>query len=275
MPGMPRSIPNAGIARATSRPALSARLTTGRRMIARAAAAQNPLGLAVVPAVAPAGQRDAQPVRRRRRSDAARPGSSVSAAATAAATTKMAPAPRLVKIENGTTSMPVRAKTTVPPLNSTARPAVAPVRATAASRSRPAAVLLAEARDDQQRVVDAHGEAHHRDDVEREDRHVEALPEDRRQGARRRRSRPAPARRGSAPRPPSRTRTAGSRARSGSPISSARRRSDSASMPAPFSQAALPVTATEKPSSPSASRRGRRAGRCAGRRCWRSRRAGP
>ena len=47
---------------------------------------------------------------------------------------------------------------------------------------RPAAVFLAKARHDQQRVVDAHGEAHHRDDVEREDRDVEALPEDRRQG---------------------------------------------------------------------------------------------
>ena len=62
----------------------------------------------------------------------------MSAARTAATTTKIAPAPRLVKIEYGTISIPVRASTTMPPLKNTARLAVLAAIAMAAPMSRPA-----------------------------------------------------------------------------------------------------------------------------------------
>ncbi len=53
------------------------------------------------------------------------------------ATTKMAPAPRLVNIVLGTTSMPRSARTTVMPLKNTARPAVPLAAATASTVERP------------------------------------------------------------------------------------------------------------------------------------------
>jgi hypothetical protein len=61
----------------------------------------------------------------------------VSEAATAATTTKMAPAPSERKMVLGTRSMPISASTTVIPLNSTARLAVAPAASMASSLSRP------------------------------------------------------------------------------------------------------------------------------------------
>ena len=66
-------------------------------------------------------------------------GSSVSAASTAIATTRMAPAPRLVNMVFGTSSIPSKARTTVIPLKNTARPAVSLAAETAWSLERPRA----------------------------------------------------------------------------------------------------------------------------------------
>ena len=62
----------------------------------------------------------------------------MSEAATAVITTRIAPLARLRKIVVGMSSMPTRASTTVMPLNSTARLAVAPASSMASSRSCPA-----------------------------------------------------------------------------------------------------------------------------------------
>ena len=67
-------------------------------------------------------------------------GRKVSVPASATSTTRMAPSPSDWKKENGTMRMPHSAITTVRPLNSTVRPAVAPARPMASSLSRPRAV---------------------------------------------------------------------------------------------------------------------------------------
>ena len=64
---------------------------------------------------------------------------------------------------------------TATPLNATALPAVATARSTASATVRPRAQFLAEAADDEQRVVDGEGEAEHRRDVEDEDAHLDLL----------------------------------------------------------------------------------------------------
>ena len=64
-------------------------------------------------------------------------GSSVSAAATETMPTRIAPSARLRMIEVGTMNMPSSAITNVLPLKSTARLAVAPVRAIASSLASP------------------------------------------------------------------------------------------------------------------------------------------
>ncbi len=106
-------------------------------------------------------------------------GSSVSDTMTETRTTMMAPAPRLRKIVEGMSSMPSSATTTVMPLKNTARLAVEPVAAIASYFVEARAALLAVAGDDEQRVVDADGEAHHRDDVGDEERELENLAEQR------------------------------------------------------------------------------------------------
>ncbi len=65
-------------------------------------------------------------------------------------------------IVSGTRSMPDIASTKAMPLKSTARLAVAPGAAIASTFSRPRAALLAEARDDEERVVDPEREPHRR-----------------------------------------------------------------------------------------------------------------
>ena len=64
-------------------------------------------------------------------------GSRVIVTRTETMTTMIAPAARLLKIVEGTMSMPVSASTTVRPLKNTARLAVAPVMRMAACLSRP------------------------------------------------------------------------------------------------------------------------------------------
>ena len=68
------------------------------------------------------------------------------------------------------------ASTTVMPLKNTARPAVPLAAATASIGRASVGELLAEARHDEQRVVDAHRQAHHGDHVDREDRDAETWP---------------------------------------------------------------------------------------------------
>ena len=93
-------------------------------------------------------------------------GSSVSAASTDTSTTAMAPTAIERKIVCGTRNMPISASTTVAPENSTARLAVAPATATASSTRAAGAALLAEAGDDEQRVVDPDRQAHHHEHVD-------------------------------------------------------------------------------------------------------------
>ena len=66
-------------------------------------------------------------------------GSRVRVAANVTSTTNMAPMARDWKKEKGTMKRPQRAITTVKPLNSAVRPAVAPERSMAAFLSRPRA----------------------------------------------------------------------------------------------------------------------------------------
>ena len=87
--------------------------------------------------------------------------------------TRIAPVARLRKIVLGTSSSPNIARTKASPLKSTARLAVAPATAIASSFSRPRRALLAEAREDEQRVVDPEREAHAGDHVHDEDRELE------------------------------------------------------------------------------------------------------
>ena len=89
----------------------------------------------------------------------------------------MAPAPRLRKIVDGTSSMPNRARTTVMPLKKTARLAVCAGRGDGVDLVEAAVPLLAVAGDDEERVVDADREAHHRDHVGDEERELEGLAE--------------------------------------------------------------------------------------------------
>ena len=86
---------------------------------------------------------------------------------------------RLMKIVVGTISMPTSATTTVMPLNSTARLAVPPAASIAARACRAGRPLLAVAGDDEQHVVDADREAHHRDHVRHEERQLEDLADER------------------------------------------------------------------------------------------------
>ena len=106
-------------------------------------------------------------------------GSSVNAAASAHSTTRIAPAARLRKIVVGTINSPTSATTTVMPENSTARLAVDPARSIASSFSAAGRPLLAVARDDEQHVVDADREAHHRDHVRHEERQLVGLADER------------------------------------------------------------------------------------------------
>ena len=123
---------------------------------------------------------------RRRPGCPARAGSRVSAASTETLTTRIAPAARLPKMLVGTMSMPQRASTTVMPLKNTARLAVPAGDGDRRRACHGPGPLLAEARDDEQGVVDADGEAHHADHVDGEDRDVERLAHERRQWPRRR-----------------------------------------------------------------------------------------
>ena len=136
-PDMPMLIENSGVAIATSRPPASARLNQGRRMTAYEMRSQTPPVLPTGPERPPMnGTRNRftpSPIRLRTA------GSSVSEAATAATTTRIAPIPTLKKSVNGTISMPSSAITTVSPLTSTARLAVAPAAAIASTFSRPRA----------------------------------------------------------------------------------------------------------------------------------------
>ena len=67
-------------------------------------------------------------------------GKSVNVAARATITTRIAPSPRDWKNDTGTMSMPIRASTTVVPLNSTVRPAVPPALSTASRVSKPRSI---------------------------------------------------------------------------------------------------------------------------------------
>ena len=136
-------------------------------------------------------------------------GSRVSAATTVTMPTSTAPVARLRRIVSGTSTMPTIASTNAEPLNRTARQAVDPTVADRVELLVAEAPLLAEPRDDEQRVVDPEREAHPRDHVDDEDREVERLADERREPERdddRRRAPRAPAR---GPRRPRRTRAAG------------------------------------------------------------------
>ena len=80
-----------------------------------------------------------------------------------------------MKIDDGTISMPTRASTTVTPLKRTARLAVEPAGADRVVHLATRGPLLAVAGEDEERVVDPDGEAHHRQHVHDEERELEDL----------------------------------------------------------------------------------------------------
>ena len=79
----------------------------------------------------------------------------------------------------GTSSRPVIASTNAAPLKSTARLAVAPGRLDRVELLAALRALLAEAAEDEERVVDPQREAHPEDHVRDEDGEVERLADDR------------------------------------------------------------------------------------------------
>ena len=115
-------------------------------------------------------------------------GNSVSAATTEATPTRIAPTARLRRIESGTKSMPVIATTNATPLASIRRGWRWRRRRRSPRPCRPVTALLAEAGDDEERVVDAQRQAHAADHVHDEERQLVGLA---------RRAPSAPARRGS------------------------------------------------------------------------------
>ena len=167
----------AGTAAATRIAVPTARNATGRRMIARASRAQKPLSTSIVPGRT--GTR--MPKRERRRAATGtrraprRPktessaGCSVAAAAIDASGTRKPPTPSERMNGTGTNRSSASPIATVAPEKTTARPAVAIVRTTASSAGPVVAgELLAEAVDDEQRVVDGEPEPDQLDEV----RHV-------------------------------------------------------------------------------------------------------
>ncbi len=99
-------------------------------------------------------------------------GSRVSAAAMVTIGMRMPARPNDCTNGTGTSNSTPRPMPTVTPENTTARTAVCIVAATASGTSRPACELLAEAVDDEQRVVDRDAESDQRHDVGREHRDV-------------------------------------------------------------------------------------------------------
>ena len=76
---------------------------------------------------------------------------------------------------NGTSNIPANANTTVMPLKTTARVAVPPARLMASIRSEPLALFFTVAGHYEQRVVNAHCQSDHGDDIADEERHFEGL----------------------------------------------------------------------------------------------------
>ena len=115
-------------------------LTTGKRVTRRVVTSQNPScegASSPEPSSLPAPMKGIDNRLILGPSSASTAGSSVSVAASATSTTRIAPMPRDWKNEKGTISSPQRAIITVTPLNSTVRPAVSPVFATASRVDRP------------------------------------------------------------------------------------------------------------------------------------------
>ena len=105
-------------------------------------------------------------------------GRKVSAKTTEQSTTS-APAMPIERIAGASNrSRPDRPMATAMPLKATALPAVAMARSTASPTERPRSQLLAEAADDEQRVVDRERESEHRRDVQDEDAHLDLLGDD-------------------------------------------------------------------------------------------------
>ena len=159
------------------KPPATTRLTSGRRMTLVITDRQmRPSVASARPRLAPTIGIRSELIRSPMRLSTA--GSRVSAAATDTTPTITAPAARLRRTLVGTRNSPSRAMTKVVPLKSTARLAVAPVMAMAASLSSPLAAFLPEAGDDEQGVVDPQGEAHAGHHVDDEDREAELLGDD-------------------------------------------------------------------------------------------------
>jgi len=134
-PLTPVSIWKKKTAAAIIAPPTASRLSSGSRVTARVMASQNPRPESSVESGR--GVNTARPMNGKRReltrgpSSARTAGRRVKVAASVTRTTIIAPRPRDWKKEDGIISIPQRAKTTVNPLNSTVRPAVAPALPTA------------------------------------------------------------------------------------------------------------------------------------------------
>ena len=183
VPPSPMRRPSTGEASASSTAVVAIRLIAGRRMTARTARRQTgPSSPADAAIRRPSHGTRRRSMRSPRTISSA--GWKVSATRTDTTPTITAPRPRLRSVVSGTSSIAIIASANAVPLKTTARVAVlATVRI--ASRVAAAAVaLLAQPRDDEQRVVDAQREPHRDDHVHDEQVELERLPDDRGDGER-------------------------------------------------------------------------------------------